>query len=45
MDSIQIQSKKELIHIYGHQLLIHYYTKEEMKISGVIDKIELRSSV
>ncbi len=39
--SIKLQSKKEVISISGEALLIMYFTREEMKISGLITKIEI----
>ena len=37
---IRLSLKQGQILIYGNQLNIDYYTNEDMKISGRIDKIE-----
>lgn len=37
---IRIQTKIGQIHLTGHRLEIHYYTNDEMKVIGNIDKLE-----
>ncbi len=39
---IVIQSKKEHVTLHGSKLCIAYYTKDEMKVSGNINKIEVK---
>jgi len=38
-DSIRVQTKTGRIHIEGKRLNIHYYTNDEMKITGHIERI------
>ena len=38
---LSLKSKKEQLLIYGDELSIHYYTKEELKVSGIIRKVEV----
>ena len=38
---LSLKSKKEQLLIYGEELSIHYYTKEELKVSGIIRKVEV----
>ena len=42
---IRVKSRKESVTILGEQLLIHYYTREEMKVSGIISKLEIISHI
>ena len=39
-DSLVIQTKTLQIHIKGKNLLMDYYTNEEMKITGYIQEIQ-----
>lgn len=38
-----LKAKKEQVLIYGNRLAIHYYTREELKVSGEIHKVEVIS--
>lgn len=38
---LSLKSSREQLLIYGDHLSIHYYTKEELKLSGVIRKVEV----
>ena len=38
--TIRIQTKIGQIHLYGKELEILYYTNDEMKVVGLIDKLE-----
>ena len=40
---LALQAKKEQVHIYGNHLSILYYTKDELKVSGKIHKVEVVS--
>ena len=38
---LSLKSKREQLLIYGEELSIHYYTKEELKVSGTIRRVEV----
>ncbi len=42
--SIVLQSKNEVVTLQGQKLGISYYTKEEMKVEGDIELIEVRET-
>ena len=38
---LSLKSKREQLLIYGEELSIHYYTKDELKVSGTIRRVEV----
>lgn len=40
---LSLKAKKEQVLIYGDRLAIHYYTRDELKVSGKIHKVEVTS--
>ena len=43
-NSIVLQSKSEVVILQGQKLGISYYTKDEMKVEGDIDLIEVKET-
>ena len=43
-NSIILQSKNEIVALQGQKLNIAYYTKDEMKVNGDIELIEVRET-
>lgn len=41
-DELILNIKKNFLHIYGKNLLITYYDKYELKIKGIIEKVEYK---
>ena len=38
---LSLKSKREQLLIYGEELSIHYYTREELKVRGRIHRVEV----
>lgn len=42
---IKIQTKGSRMSIYGKELIIAYYTNEEMKVTGYIQSVEYEANI